>query len=198
MCLDCARRRLRQLRHTYPFSEGDGWFMCIVDHDDHIHVRINAQEGEGEGEAAAAPWVQIPAPLDVFQVALRETSTSHRIHLHETQLEKRGCSDEVVQSIPHVVFDAEVAAVSGANDEVCSICYDAFSAGDVVAVLPCSHRYHAACVGPWLTQSTTCPSCREEITESAVQSAFASLPGSLGTSTTRIHVHISGGVSEYV
>ena len=76
MCLDCARRRLRQLRHTYPFSEGDGWFMCIVDHDDHIHVRINAQEGEGEGEAAAAPWVQIPAPLDVFQVALRETSTS--------------------------------------------------------------------------------------------------------------------------
>ena len=108
MCLDCARRRLRQLRHTHPFSEGAGWFMCIVDHDDHIHVRINAQDEEGED--AAAEWIQIPASLDVFQVALREMNVSHRRHLHAMEPAKKGCSDEVVQLIPHVVFDATAAA----------------------------------------------------------------------------------------
>lgn len=179
MCLDCARRKLRQLLQMYPFPQGAGWFLCIVDHDDHIHVRINAQDGED----VAAEWIQIPAALDVFQAALREMDAAHRIHLHAAEPAKRGCPDKVVQSIPRVVFDADVAAVCGANEEVCSICYDAFSAGDEVAVLPCSHRYHAACVGAWLAMATTCPSCREEITESAVQSSSASLPGSLGAST---------------
>jgi|EP01046_Picozoa_sp_COSAG06_P000818 hypothetical protein len=178
MCIDCARRKIRRLKQANPLAEGAGWFLCIIDHDDHVHVRVNAQDAED----TSAEWVQIPAPFDVFQVALRETGIATRIHLHTPEpAAQRGCSEELIGSIPHVIFDAAAAASSVANEEVCSICYDAFSAGDEVALLPCAHQYHAACVAPWLAKATTCPACREEITESAVQSASASLPGALGT-----------------
>ena len=141
MCIDCARRKLRRFKQRNPIP-AEGWFMCIVDHDDHIHVRING----GEQDDASAEWVQVPAPLDVFKAALREMAIAHRIHLHEPEPVKTGCSQALVGSIPHVVFDGDTAASSCANEELCSICYDAFSAGDEVALLPCSHRYHAACV----------------------------------------------------
>ena len=39
MCIDCARRKLRQFKQRNPIP-AEGWFMCIVDHDDHIHVLV--------------------------------------------------------------------------------------------------------------------------------------------------------------
>lgn len=40
----------------------------------------------------------------------------------------------------------------------CTICTEDFSVGEDVRVLPCSHKFHPACVDPWLTNvSGTCP-----------------------------------------
>jgi hypothetical protein len=40
----------------------------------------------------------------------------------------------------------------------CSICTEDFSTGDDVRVLPCGHKYHPACIDPWLLNvSGTCP-----------------------------------------
>jgi hypothetical protein len=40
----------------------------------------------------------------------------------------------------------------------CSICTEDFVAGEDVRVLPCNHRYHPACIDPWLLNvSGTCP-----------------------------------------
>lgn len=40
----------------------------------------------------------------------------------------------------------------------CSICTEDFSKGEDVRVLPCHHKYHPACIDPWLLNvSGTCP-----------------------------------------
>jgi len=40
----------------------------------------------------------------------------------------------------------------------CSICTDDFAVGEDVRVLPCNHKFHPACIDPWLMNvSGTCP-----------------------------------------
>jgi len=40
----------------------------------------------------------------------------------------------------------------------CSICTEDFTTGEDVRVLPCKHKYHPACIDPWLLNvSGTCP-----------------------------------------
>lgn len=47
---------------------------------------------------------------------------------------------------------------SGDGDLGCSICTEDFTRGEDVRVLPCNHKYHPACIDPWLLNvSGTCP-----------------------------------------
>lgn len=59
-------------------------------------------------------------------------------------------------------FPEEVASSSKpASQETeleCSICTEEFTTGEDVRVLPCHHKYHPACIDPWLLNvSGTCP-----------------------------------------
>lgn len=46
----------------------------------------------------------------------------------------------------------------------CSICTEDFELGQDQRVLPCNHRFHPACVDPWLLNiSGTCPLCRIDL-----------------------------------
>ncbi len=45
----------------------------------------------------------------------------------------------------------------------CSICYDPIPTGEAVYSIPCSHRFHDACITPWLRQRPTCPNCRHDV-----------------------------------
>jgi hypothetical protein len=52
--------------------------------------------------------------------------------------------------------DQEPAA--GDGELGCSICTENFTTGEDVRVLPCNHKYHPACIDPWLLNvSGTCP-----------------------------------------
>jgi hypothetical protein len=53
---------------------------------------------------------------------------------------------------------------SGVNQRQCMICLDDFQAGDRLRVLPCFHRYHAACVDNWFSRSSRCPVCKHDVT----------------------------------
>ncbi|OCL03735.1 hypothetical protein AOQ84DRAFT_381322 [Glonium stellatum] len=63
------------------------------------------------------------------------------------------------------------AAAAGAHDSSspdeglgCSICTDDFERGQDIRVLPCNHKFHPACVDPWLLNvSGTCPLCRIDL-----------------------------------
>ena len=42
-----------------------------------------------------------------------------------------------------------------------SICMDEVQTGGNFLVLPCQHRFHAECIDAWLSESNTCPHCRQ-------------------------------------
>ncbi|KAK3988128.1 hypothetical protein QBC44DRAFT_309664 [Cladorrhinum sp. PSN332] len=46
----------------------------------------------------------------------------------------------------------------------CPICTEDFTVGEDVRVLPCDHKFHPACIDPWLVNvSGTCPLCRLDL-----------------------------------
>lgn len=47
--------------------------------------------------------------------------------------------------------------------EECMICLDEFSDGNDVALMPCQHVYHDACIVMWLKTSHLCPLCRYQM-----------------------------------
>uniref|UniRef100_A0A0E0DXX5 RING-type domain-containing protein n=1 Tax=Oryza meridionalis TaxID=40149 RepID=A0A0E0DXX5_9ORYZ len=53
-----------------------------------------------------------------------------------------------------------------AEQAECAVCLDEFAAGDVLAHLPCGHRFHWACALPWLEAGAaprSCPFCRAAV-----------------------------------
>lgn len=51
------------------------------------------------------------------------------------------------------------AAAAEAEAE-CAVCLEELRAGDVVARLPCAHRFHWSCAVPWVQAASRCPVCR--------------------------------------
>ncbi|KAJ1258286.1 hypothetical protein BS78_10G063800 [Paspalum vaginatum] len=52
---------------------------------------------------------------------------------------------------------------AAAEQAECAVCLDEFCAGDVLAHLPCGHRFHWACALPWLEGTSRCPFCRAAV-----------------------------------
>jgi hypothetical protein len=50
-----------------------------------------------------------------------------------------------------------------AESDPCSVCQDAFVAGETFRRMPCGHTFHAECLAPWLKGHNTCPTCRHEL-----------------------------------
>ena len=182
MCIDCARRRLDPL--VAAFGSDGSWYICVRDHGNHVHIRIQVRAAQGDdAETDASEWIQINSTWSDFQTAMNETSVRHRYHLHVAEPDEQEVAPDVAAALPHQRFDAADAATAADNDEICAICYDSFFAGETVAQLPCGHRYHAACVGSWLINATTCPTCRTEVTAAAIEAASSAMPGAVQDSS---------------
>jgi hypothetical protein len=48
--------------------------------------------------------------------------------------------------------------------------------GDIVKTLPCKHIYHGHCVDRWLQAHNTCPECRAEVDDGAVEAKGVEAP----------------------
>ncbi|KAL7152311.1 hypothetical protein ABFS83_04G088600 [Erythranthe nasuta] len=84
---------------------------------------------------------------------------------------RRGLDPSVLKSIPVVVFDPKEFE----NGLECAVCLCEVSEGEKARVLPkCSHGFHADCIDMWLHSHSTCPICRNPISNpksSAAESA---------------------------
>ena len=126
--------------------------------DDHVHIRLNSGPDN--------EWKQISVTRGTLESVL---PSGTRLHVHAPKEDgNKGCTATLIDAIPTEIWPEAVAADEAASDEVCAVCYDNFSAGDRLAVLPCAHRYHLDCVRPWLLKNNTCPACRTEVTETSL------------------------------
>ena len=52
------------------------------------------------------------------------------------------------------------------ESETCPVCMESYRKGDSLMILPCMHKYHKACIVPWLEQSGACSVCRFNVLDS--------------------------------
>ncbi|KAI8720194.1 RING-type domain-containing protein [Fusarium sp. LHS14.1] len=63
------------------------------------------------------------------------------------------------------------------NLQSCSICTEDFGRGVEFRALPCGHRFHPACIDPWLLQrSLTCPLCRLNVAAGLISTSRPKAP----------------------
>ena len=86
-----------------------------------------------------------------------------------------GSDEEVIQNLPVYLFNSECNnnitdyEISGRyifiqhSKSNCIICFDDYSNGEEIKLLPCGHFYHNKCINSWLKISQTCPLCRRNI-----------------------------------
>ena len=95
------------------------------------------------------------------------TSQTERYQLlQETNKKPPGLTKEALDSLPLEVFSSEEVDVErklSRESRDCSICLDSFRDEDVLTRLPCGHRFHLACLDPWVRTCGDCPYCRRSI-----------------------------------
>jgi len=64
---------------------------------------------------------------------------------------------QVPQPVPSISDDEKD------NEEICSICMEAYKKGDKLKQLPCKHEFHDSCIDRWLNLKNACPLCRAPI-----------------------------------
>ncbi|KAH9203627.1 hypothetical protein DL95DRAFT_501674, partial [Leptodontidium sp. 2 PMI_412] len=70
-------------------------------------------------------------------------------------------SPDAIAGLPKKKLDEKELGSEGKGN--CSVCMDDVQNGDEVVVLPCTHWFHEACAGAWLSEHNTCPICRKAI-----------------------------------
>lgn len=68
-------------------------------------------------------------------------------------------SNSDINRLPIKTFDPEHAA----GKTQCHICFNDYSSGEKLRMLPCLHDYHCQCIDRWLKDHSNCPICRVDI-----------------------------------
>ena len=63
-----------------------------------------------------------------------------------------------------------------ALDNDCLICMEAIEVKQEVVKLTCLHYYHHKCISKWLTKKSSCPICRQPVSDNPFLESFDSLP----------------------
>lgn len=69
------------------------------------------------------------------------------------------CFPADLSVLPQFVAESEL--------EECGVCFEKIKKSEKFRALPCSdtvyHKFHTACIDPWLQNHNTCPLCRREV-----------------------------------
>ncbi|XP_010546670.1 PREDICTED: E3 ubiquitin-protein ligase ATL31 [Tarenaya hassleriana] len=82
----------------------------------------------------------------------------------------RGIDASVIETFPTFVYSEVKTLKIGKGALECAICLNEFEADETLRLLPrCDHVFHPHCIGAWLQGHVTCPVCRTDLAEPAVQ-----------------------------
>ncbi|KAF7820079.1 receptor homology region, transmembrane domain- and RING domain-containing protein 2-like [Senna tora] len=89
----------------------------------------------------------------------------HRIRRERPQASRvrefHGMSSRLVKAMPSLIFTAVLE--DNCTSITCAICLEDYCVGEKLRILPCCHKFHAACVDSWLTSwRTFCPVCKRD------------------------------------
>ena len=73
--------------------------------------------------------------------------------------EPKGLSEEYIEKLPITKFSNS----SNLTSDTCVICYDDYTEGIDILLLPCNHPFHPECIKTWLKSSTKCPLCKNDM-----------------------------------
>ncbi|KMT09215.1 hypothetical protein BVRB_6g133170 [Beta vulgaris subsp. vulgaris] len=75
-----------------------------------------------------------------------------------------GLDKRALKTFPVVKYSKDVQ-IQGLGSE-CVICLSEFKEGEKVRILPkCNHGFHVKCIDEWLSSHSTCPTCRQSLSE---------------------------------
>ena len=73
-------------------------------------------------------------------------------------------SKKAIESLESISIDEENYIELKKNGLIeCSVCKEDFTLNEKLKKLPCKHYFHEGCLGPWLVQRNSCPTCRHEL-----------------------------------
>ncbi|KAI9124557.1 hypothetical protein K1719_004479 [Acacia pycnantha] len=89
----------------------------------------------------------------------------HRVRRERPQSSRvrefHGMSSRLVKAMPSLIFTAVLE--DNCTSVTCAICLEDYCVGEKLRILPCCHKFHAACVDAWLTSwRTFCPVCKRD------------------------------------
>ena len=145
--------------------------------------RPNGALGHEDGKGAGGEWVYvflfIAAALLLWCGALlwlclrlARVRRANRRNALAAAAAARGpprmSGTEVLEALtPFVVeLKCDGAVRSQFGDDSCAVCLSELVEGEQIAVLPCSHVFHAACIRDWLSRSgihASCPLCKRVV-----------------------------------
>jgi hypothetical protein len=139
-----ARRLARAILETLP----------IVKFGDPEPVKPGSQDIElGNGTATANANAKISSEVTAAGMCSSGRSEPRSSSHRDATVEPDMGPDTHARS-----FHSGDGQTAGSGELGCSICTEDFTRGDDIRILPCSHKYHPACIDPWLLNvSGTCP-----------------------------------------
>jgi E3 ubiquitin-protein ligase RNF115/126 len=73
-------------------------------------------------------------------------------------------SKKAITALESIVVDeSNFAEMKKQGLSECSVCKEEFNLKETIKKMPCKHYFHTDCIGPWLEQRNSCPTCRHEL-----------------------------------
>ena len=85
---------------------------------------------------------------------------------YELMLALDGCVRKEGLSSKCLSQNTTLVQGGGGGGTECAICLETPSREQTVRRLRCEHEYHAVCVDTWFRESTTCPVCKHDVSDS--------------------------------
>ncbi|XVE49294.1 hypothetical protein DITRI_Ditri01bG0071500 [Diplodiscus trichospermus] len=145
--MDIRSSRAPASAHRREYLFGDDFMLVDAgDWGSEISTRLST---------GSSPFTELTSQTERFQL------------LRETSKKPPGLTQEAVDSLALEVYSSEevvnVERKLARESRDCSICLESFREEDVLARLPCGHRFHLACLNPWVRTCGDCPYCRRSI-----------------------------------